>query len=139
MKAALHKAACGESYRDAAQSQGYATHSDVYRMAQRYGIVSATSERIVQRCKNVADLSLDELERRLTEAPEQFAPKELAVVAGIATDKLAKRERWGQVDDRPAGQMSALEQLADAASRGLISMGIEVRPAPRPELTEEGR
>jgi hypothetical protein len=88
---------------------------------------------------NVADLSLDELERRLTEASEQFGPKELAVVAGIATDKIAKKERWGQIHDRPEGGMSALEQLADAASKGLISMDIEVRPAPRPELIEEGQ
>jgi len=139
MKAALFRVACGESYREAAQAEGYATHPDVYRMAQRYGIVSATSERVAGRCLNVADLSLDELERRLTEAPEQFAPKELGVIAGIATDKIAKKERWGLVSDRPEGGMSALEQLADAASKGLISIDIQVRPSPLLPDLGEGR
>ena len=61
------------------------------------------------------------------------------MIAGIATDKIAKKERWGLVSDRPEGGMSALEQLAEAASKGLISMDIQVRPSPLVPDLGEGR
>ena len=133
MKRALRRVASGETYREAAQAEGYATHSDVYRMAQRYRLVNATSERIVNRCRNVADLSLEELERRLTEDPGAFSAKELGITAGIATDKVAKKERWGLSDDESSRRESPFEQLARAAMEGKISMDITVQPAPRHE------
>ena len=48
-------------------------------------------------------MAAEELEERLADAPDQFAPKELAVVMGIATDKIAKKERWGLTDDPADG------------------------------------
>ena len=130
MKRALRRIACGETYREAAQAEGYATHSDVYRMAQRYRLVNATSERIVNRCRNVADLSLEELERRLTEDPGAFSAKELGITAGIATDKVAKKERWGLIGDISSRGESPLEMLSKAAMEGKISLSMEVKPAP---------
>ena len=130
MKRAMRHVACGMSAQEASAAVGYANRTEVGRVSKRFNICSHTSERIVARIKDVAALSMEELESRLTEDPKQFAPKELAVVAGIATDKIAKKERWGMADDRPEGHMSALEQLADAAAKGLISMDIQVRPAP---------
>ncbi len=134
MKRALRRVATGESYREAAQAEGYGTHSEIYRNAKRYGLSSATSERIVERCRNVADLSLQELERRLAADPEAFSTKELDITAGIMTDKIAKRERWGTVEDHGSSEDSPLLQLARAVAEGKLGARLEVHPRPeRPE------
>ena len=132
-KRSLRHIACGDTFREAAQEEGYADHADLGKAAKKFGLTTASSERVVTRIRNVANLTMAELERRLEEAPEDIASKELAIIGGIATDKLAKKERWGAAGDRPEGERSALEQLADAASKGLISMDIHVRPVEKKE------
>ena len=52
------------------------------------------------------------------------------VVGGIATDKLAKKEQWGMVDDAVPEGESALFKLCRATSEGRIDLSIQVRPAP---------
>jgi hypothetical protein len=131
MMKAVCLVACGtHSFREAAKTVGYEDHASVYRTCRRYGISSATSERIIERCRRVADLSLEELERRLTEDPTQFSAKELGVVGGIATDKLAKKERWGMVDDAVPEGESALAKLCRAAAEGRVDLSIQVKAPP---------
>ncbi len=130
MKTAVYLVACGSSYREAAKAVGYEDHASVYRATRRYGISSATSERIIERCRRVADLSLEELERRLTEDPSQFSAKELGVVGGIATDKLAKKERWGLSHDELAPGVSPLMKLCKLAAEGKLDLSIKVKTAP---------
>jgi hypothetical protein len=55
------------------------------------------------RPRTLAHLSNHEIERRLEEAPEDVSIKDLAMVAGIASDKIAKYERWG-VQERDDNQ-----------------------------------
>jgi hypothetical protein len=138
MKDALRLVACGDSYREAAKAVGFSSHGEVFETAKRFGMTASSTTRVVQRIQEVANLSLAELERRLHEDPEQFPSKDLAVIAGITTDKLAKKERWGAAGERPEGDRSALEQLADAASRGLISMDIQVRPKEEKDSDSKG-
>jgi hypothetical protein len=106
MRRALRRVAAGESFREAATAEGYGTHSDVYRYARQYGLLSVKSELLVDRCREVAGMGLAELARRLSEDPESFSVKELGVSTGIMLDKIAKAERWG-VEER--GSSSGVE------------------------------
>jgi hypothetical protein len=95
---------------------------------RRYGVVS--SARLVSRLKYLADQCIEELERRLDHHPEKLSAKELGVVMGIATDKIAKRERWGVGDEAPTEGESPLARLCRAASEGRIDLSIQVKAAP---------
>jgi hypothetical protein len=117
MKRALGRIAAGQSYREAAKAEGYASHSEIVRAARRYGLQSVTTERLVDRVRRVADMSLEELERRLEADPASFTTKELGITSGIMIDKVSKRERWS-VDDVAGGRGSPmLQQIAEKLLR----------------------
>jgi hypothetical protein len=116
MKRALRRVAAGESFREASRAEGYASHSEIVRAARRYGLQSVSTEQLVDRVRRVADMSLEELERRLEADPASFTTKELGITSGIMVDKLAKRERWG--DDVGASRGSPLlQQIAEKLLR----------------------
>jgi hypothetical protein len=96
IKAALHLLLDGVPYRDAAREVGLASHQDLHRAAKRLGLLDVHTKQLVAQCKRVADLSGAELERRLVDDPASMGVKDLAVVNGIALDKIAKYESWGR-------------------------------------------
>ena len=117
MKSALRRIACGESIRGAAEAEGYSSHSDVYRYAKQFGIVDVRTNRLIDGHRRVARLSGEELERRLTTEPEKISASQMAVIAGISTDKVLAHEK-NQTDDG-ASYLSALEKVAaQFAERG---------------------
>ncbi len=126
MKRALRRVASGESFREAAQAEGYQTHSDVYRYARQYGLLNVRDELLIDGCRRVTGMSLAELERRLAEDPEGFSVKELGVTTGILLDKIAKKERWGLEPKGGAGALDVLERLADRVARGELELKLEV-------------
>ena len=126
MKRALRRVASGESFREAAQAEGYKTHSDVYRYARQYGLLNVRDEVLIVRCRRVTGMGLAELERRLAEDPEGFSVKELGVTTGILLDKIAKKERWGLEPKEGAGALDVLERLAERVARGEVELKLEV-------------
>ncbi len=126
MKRALRRVASGESFREAAQAEGYKTHSDVYRYARQCGLLNVRDEVLIVRCRRVTGLGLAELERRLAEDPEGFSVKELGVTNGILLDKIAKKERWGLEPKEGAGALDVLERLAERVARGELSLELKV-------------
>ena len=144
LKTALRLVACGQPYRQAAKAVGYASHSGVYDAAQRFGLATANSARLVANFRSVAGLATEELVERLETNPGDFSVKELGVSAGIAADKIAKYECWGSGDRRGQSGESALERLVRAAEDGKLSLDVRVTPVKRPgrpesDEPEEGR
>lgn len=133
MKRALRRVASGESFREAAQAEGYKTHSDVYRYARQCGLLSVKDELLIDGCRRVTGMGLAELERRLAEDPEGFSVKELGVTTGILLDKIAKKERWGLEPKEGAGALDVLERLADRVVRGELELELRVS---RPDAAE---
>ena len=109
MRAALIHMAAGRTYREAAAVVGYASHMDVYRRAKQLGLIEHHNTVLKERHCQIAILATGELEKRLVDEPEKFSAKELAVVAGISTDKVLafekleserpeeQAQRWGEV------------------------------------------
>jgi hypothetical protein len=85
------------------------------------------SERLVAGYKRIAHLSNQEIERRLEEAPWDVSIKDLAVVAGIASDKIAKYERWGlgEKEDNGVDRFGELMERVLAVGGATISLSVE--------------
>jgi hypothetical protein len=127
MKAALRLVAAGVDYRRAAEALGYQSQKDLHGWAKRAGLLEIHSERLVAGYKRIGQLSNQEIERRLEEAPEDVSIKDLAVVAGIASDKIAKYERWGLSERENTGtdRFGALVERIMAAGGATVSLSIE--------------
>jgi hypothetical protein len=145
IKAALHLVLDGTPYRDAAREVGLASHQDLHRAAKRMGLLEVHTKELVAQCKRLADLSGGELERRLVEDPASLGVKDLAVINGIALDKIAKYESWGRVDHDAAGLASAaVDRLAALEGRLSISVTVERTPSdgretPQPTALNVGK
>lgn len=135
MRAALRLVASGWSYREAARAAGYASPKDLHGWAKRAGLLDAHTERLVAGLRRLASLSSQEIERRLEEAPEEISTKDLGVIAGIATDKIARFESWGgslgpETSKQRGEQIT--EVLDQLSQMGGVRVTLEVeRPEPR--------
>jgi len=125
MRYALRLVADGWTYRDAAKTVGYASQKDLYGWAKRAGLAEIHTDRLAASLRRVAHPSTQELERRLEEAPEEISTKDLAVVAGITTDKLARYEGLGAAVDAEAMRARS-EQIAEVLERLIQSGGAKV-------------
>jgi hypothetical protein len=96
MKRALRRVAAGWPSREAAEAEGYATHQDLWRYARRYDLVDIRTKRIMDGNRRIAHLANELVEHRLVETPDAISTRDLSIASGIAQDKLAKHERWGQ-------------------------------------------
>jgi hypothetical protein len=134
MRAALRLVADGWTYREAAKAAGYASPKDLHGWAKRAGLLDAHTERLVAGLRRVASLSTEEIERRLEEAPEEISTKDLGVIAGIATDKIARFEGWSGGADPEASRRRG-EQISDVlemlAQAGAVRVSLEVGPTDR--------
>jgi hypothetical protein len=130
MKRALNRIAAGESYRDAAEAEGYATHSDVYRYARQFGLSTVTSARLVEAHRKNALLAADELGRRLEDTPESFKAAELNFITGTATDKVSRYEGWDSRRPESPSYASALERFAETLAKTGARLEITVEPRP---------
>ena len=135
MKASLRLIAAGVSYREAARSVLYSDHKSVFRASKRFGLANVRTQELVESSRRIAGLAGDELESRLVENPEDASMRDLAVTRGIEMDKIAKRENWGKESDEGSSFASAMERVAQAASRGEIE--VELKVSPRPERPRE--
>ena len=129
MKRALRRVAAGESFREAAKAEQYSTHSDVYRAARKFGLISVTKANLVDRFRRVSDLSFQELEQRLVDDPSSFSTQQLGVVGGIAADKVAKAERWGTEPTGGGDAIARLEQIGAALAGQGLRLDVTLRPS----------
>jgi hypothetical protein len=128
MKRALRRIAGGGSIRGSAEAEGYSSHADVYRYAKQFGIVDVRTRKLIDTHRKVARLSGEELEQRLATHPEEISTHALAVIGGVATDKVLAHEK-SQTDDG-ASYLSALEKVAAeiAASGKSLELKVSVGP-----------
>jgi hypothetical protein len=127
MRRALLRVAYGSSCREAARDEGYASHQDVARAARRFGLLDAKKDRIINGARRVAQLAQDELEDRLSEKPDDIGARDLAIIAGIAIDKVARAEKWDAGNDGPTTLADMLNSLADFLPPGeKINLKLEV-------------
>ena len=129
MKSALRRIACGGSIRGSAEAEGYSSHADVYRYAKQFGIVDVRTRRLIDTHRHVARLSGEELEQRLVTKPDKISTHALAVIGGVATDKVLAHEK-NQTDDG-SSYLSALEKMAErfAESGKTLELKVTVSPA----------
>ena len=115
MRRAVYRAiALHTPWREAARIEGV-DHMDAWRTARRHGLTSRSKQSLLDGLSRVASLTLEEIESRLLENPGDIDIKQLAVINGIATDKLAREwEKRGA----PTAYTSLLDQLADKLKDG---------------------
>ncbi len=128
MKSALRRIACGESIRGSAEAEGYSSHADVYRYAKQFGIVDVRTRRLIDTHRHVARLSGEELEQRLATQPEEISTHALAVIGGVATDKVLAHEK-SQTHDG-ASYLSALEKMAERFAESGTTLELRVSLGP---------
>lgn len=127
---ALFRVACGATYRQAAESEGYADHAALWRLALKHGIVQANKQQILSGNRRVAYLANQELERRLlAESLKDETMRDIVVAGGVAQDKIAKAEGWERAnqDNDYAG---ALRDMARemGPQGGKITLELTVEP-----------
>ncbi len=129
MKSALRRIACGGSIRGSAEAEGYSSHADVYRYAKQFGIVDVRTRKLIETHRHVARLSGEELEQRLATQPDKISTHALAVIGGVATDKVLAHEK-NQTDDG-SSYLSALEKMAErfAESGKTLELKVTLSPA----------
>ena len=130
MRRALLRIVYGSSCREAAREEGYASHQDVARCARRFGLLDASKARLLNGARRVAQLSQDELAERLTEGSEDIRAKDLAIIAGISIDKVARAEGWDRSGSEPTGYLSPLDRLVDMIREQGIELQLRVEPTP---------
>ena len=123
MREALKLVLDGDSFREAAEAVGLQSHQDLWRAARRLGI-GTSSSRVLDGHRRIARLANDELERRLLDDAEGISTKDLAVIGGIASDKLAKAEGWGPEGATEPG--SGLDAILNklAATGGTVTLAV---------------
>ncbi len=124
---------------DEASQRAGVTPGSLNYWLKKLGVLSGpwASRQLMGTQKRVAALATEEIERRLLADPGDINIAALNFIAGTATDKLAKYERWERDEVAPPSYASALEKLASALAEGRVDLRIEVtRRDPAPALPE---
>ncbi len=64
--------------------------------------------------------------------PREISIRDLVIANGVALDKLAKRERWGQEPDDSRSYVSALDKLAEQIAKSGVKLELRVEPRSAP-------
>jgi len=128
MQRILQRVAAGSGVRPACEAEGSKSFSDAYAAARRFKIIDLKTSKLIDGQRGVAGLATELLTARLLEAPEKFSGPQLAVVSGIAVDKVLAHDKLGQ-DDR-GGYISALEAMAERFSGSGAGLELKVTLSP---------
>jgi hypothetical protein len=95
--AALRLWCSGEGLQDAADAHRVHRKA-LWKLIQQYGLAKLryTTESLMGLHKITAHLALETIVTRMLENPEEFKTKDLAVLAGISSDKLGSYEGWAR-------------------------------------------
>ena len=130
MQAALQRVAAGESVPDAGRAEGYTSFGEIYRHSKACGLVNVKTEHIVELHRDVASMALETLRDLLLHGKTKASAAQLAVIAGISTDKPLKYEERSKGDG--TSYMGALEQVAKRLHEGgggSLEITVTVKPA----------
>ena len=132
-RAGLRYVLAGWSYRESAAAVDLRDHGVLIKAIQRHGLVDLAhrTDRITRNHRQVAILATEELVER--GAAGKFADdtsRDLAVVAGVSTDKVRD---WEKKQEAPADALSLLERIG----RGLAETGMQLDMSLRP-VEQEG-
>ena len=128
----------GYSWRESARLAGLRDQSQLVDTAKRYGILEAATrtDRLIQSKREIAHEADQEILRRFRENEiRDDSLRDVAVVSGIATDKIRDREGWSRQQEAKGAFSSvfgdALTSLAQSGG-GSLSVTLEVEPATDP-------
>ncbi len=60
--------------------------------------------------------------------PREISIRDLVIANGVALNKLARRERWGQEADEGRSYASALDKLAEWVAKSGVKLELRVEP-----------
>jgi hypothetical protein len=137
MKRALRSIAAGESVREASLAEGYSAHSPVYRQARRFGLMTASTQAIINSDRRIAKMAGAEIEVRLLNEPESMTVQQLGVLKGISTDKILAYDK--DHGDSGDSWMSVFEIMAEriVASGVEMELKVSIKPAAPQAVTLE--
>jgi hypothetical protein len=119
--AGLRWAAAGYNWREVADILGSpdTRSSHIRQMADRYGILKILTgtDRIMNLQREIAFEASRATLERIREDPDDVSLKDMAIVAGIATDKVAMREGW-KSGGAAGGESSFVAELRKIAEEG---------------------
>ena len=130
MTATLRHIATGMSVREAGVAEGYSKFTEIHRHAKATGLQKARTNSMIELHRSVATLALEKLEEALIDGTAKISAAQLAVIAGISTDKPLKYEERQKGDG--SSYMGALEQVAARlhdAGGGSLEIKVTVRSA----------
>lgn len=138
----------GRSYREAAHAVGLRSTTTLKAHARRFGLAEAhnraraavVAEEAEARTAatmavvgKVAKLGAEKMLRRLQAEPGEIPTRELTVLTGVAIDKLAKWERWGETPADPGAGARILDRIEAAVASGAsLALTISRRPELEP-------
>ena len=130
MTAALRHVATGMTVREAGEAEGFSKFTEIHRHAKACGLQKVRTEGMIELHRSVATLALEKLEEALIDGTSKISAAQLAIIAGISTDKPLKYEERSKDDGR--SYMGALEQVAarlSEAGGGSLEIKVTVTPA----------
>jgi len=128
MLRALQRVAGGATLREAADSEGYSSHTDLFRYAKRFGIVDVRTRRLIGINRDIARLSGEELVERLATDPDKVSTHALGVLNGISIDKILASEKV--TTDDGSSYLSALEKMAAGFVESGVGLELRVQISP---------
>ncbi len=140
MKRALRRLAAGASLREAARSEDYRSTADLIRYAHKHGLISMTTHQLINQFRRTSYIAMDLVEDRITNDPDSVSVKDAAIVAGIAADKVAKKEHWGQQEPEEKLGDCLIEIAKMVLQRpGKLSLDYTPEPAQASDPVESAR
>ncbi len=119
----------GWSYREAAAEADLIDHGVLVKAVQRHGLVDLAhrTDRLASNHRQVAILATEELiERGAKDGFKEDASRDVAVVAGVSTDKVRD---WEKRNERPQDALSLLQQIAGGLADAGMRLDLSLQPA----------
>jgi hypothetical protein len=142
----------GRSYREAAHAAGLGSTTTLKAHARRFGLAEAhkraravvvaeeaeaKTAATIAVVGKVAKLGAEEMLRRLQAEPGEIQTRDLVTVTGVAIDKLAKWEKWGETQPDPGAGVRILDRMEAAIASGVsLALTITRRPELEPRVID---
>ncbi len=133
MSKAVQAVMTGDSERQAARKTGVsktAIHNAIVRLREgtTAGELDLWEQRILAGAFEISARAGHEIVGRLETDPESFSPKELNILWGTSTDKIAANRGWGKGADKGASDWTSALAKALGPSGGKVTLTVETEP-----------
>lgn len=126
MRSALGAVAAGIPPLDAADACGCTDLATLWRHVESLGLVSLDSDALVTGHRTNAVIATQLINKKLLDPDADHKLKDLAVVSGIATDKVRDYERW-RTESREMDRPDRLDRLFDLIEKGRVPTELSVK------------